>query len=150
MESISNSSYKALREKFDLHLNKQGLKMTNQRRVLLDLVLKSKGHLSLNDISHIIGKKHPNIGPATVYRTLKLFKEAGIIAERHFTNGETQYEVKLDDEHHDHMICTDCGKIIEFFDPLLEKMQEDIAARYQFILTHHRMELYGKCSKCKN
>ena len=93
--------------------------------------------------------KEPRIGYATVYRTLKLLKECGLAYERHFGDGVSRYEVAWDDEHHDHLICIDCGKIVEFEDEGIEKLQHDVAAKHGFTLVRHRLELYGMCPDCQ-
>ena len=85
---------------------------------------------------------------ATVYRTMKLLVEAGIAHERRFEDSLTCYE-RADAEHHDHLICTACNKIIEFEDPEIEERQEAVAAKYGFRISNHRLELYGLCAECQ-
>ena len=88
------------------------------------------------------------IGAATIYRTLRVFQESGIVAERHFEGGATRFEL-VGDEHHDHLICTSCGTIIEFEDDAIERHQQRVASQHGFELHMHRHELYGVCATCR-
>jgi len=133
---------------FREYLSSKGLKSTRQREIILDEFLRSGSHLSIEELYLKLRRKFPNIGYATVYRTLKLFAECGIAQERHFGDGQTRYEASTEEEHHDHLICTSCGSIIEFEDPRIEKMQEDVARAHGFKIANHRLELYGLCAKC--
>ena len=97
-----------------------------------------------------VRKVNPRVGYATVYRTIKLLKECGLADEQHFADGQTRYEsATRDDQHHDHILCDRCGKIVEFADDVLERLQEEIAVRLGFVLARHRMELYGICRECR-
>jgi Fur family transcriptional regulator, ferric uptake regulator len=133
---------------FREYLTKQGLKSTRQREIVLNEFLRCPSHLSAEELYLRLRKKHPNIGYATVYRTLKLFAECGLAEERHFGDRQTRYELSRSEEHHDHLICTVCGAIIEFRDPRIEKLQENVARKHNFKITSRRLELYGLCSKC--
>ena len=138
-----------IRQRFYSYLDKKGLKNTSQRKLMLDIVLEEKDHFNIDGIYQQVSKKMPNLGYATVYRTMKLFKEAGIVTSRNFDSNETQFEIHDEEDHHDHLICTKCGKIIEFYDPMIEKIQEDIAQKFGMELKSHKMELYGICNgKC--
>lgn len=129
-------------------MTRKGLKSTRQREAILDAFLDSKEHLSTEDLYLEIRSKHPHIGYATVYRTLKLFAECGIAEERDFGAGQTLYELSHRDDHHDHLICTGCGAIIEFKDRRIEQLQEQVAADHQFTMVSHRLEIFGLCAKC--
>lgn len=133
---------------FNDYLRKQGLKNTSQRMTILESFLNSKSHYSTEDLYLELRRKHPKIGYATVHRTLKLFAECGIAIELNFGDGQTRYEPLNADQHHDHLICTSCGKIIEFTEPRIEKLQEQVASQYHFVINSHRHELYGLCSEC--
>jgi Fur family ferric uptake transcriptional regulator len=133
---------------FREYLTRQGLKSTRQRDVILDEFLRSGSHLSTEELYLRLRKKHPGIGYATVYRTLKLFSECGIAEERHFGDGQTRYEPTIGEQHHDHLVCTVCGAIIEFENPRIEELQEKVAREHGFQIVSHRLELYGKCGKC--
>jgi Fur family ferric uptake transcriptional regulator len=125
-----------------------GLKATKQREEILNIFLNSPGHKNLSQIYAQVAKVNPKIGYATVYRTLKLLTRLGLAAQQKFADGETRYEPVSGRTHHDHLICLDCGKIIEFEDEALETLQDGIAEHYRFKIFHHRMELYGRCAGC--
>jgi Fur family ferric uptake transcriptional regulator len=135
---------------FRARISGKGLKATKQREEILGVFLNSSGHKNLAQIYAQVAKVNPKIGYTTVYRTLKLFTRLGLAAQRKFADGETQYEPIEGKNHHDHLICLACGKIIEFEDDTLETLQNGIAQRYRFKIFHHRMELYGRCSKCRS
>jgi len=134
--------------RFREYLSTQGLKSTRQRNTILDEFVKCGGHQSAEDIYLRLRKKHPTIGYATVYRTLKLFAECGIAVERHFGDKQTRYEILEKGEHHDHLICNGCGTIVEFECPRIEQLQDEVALENGFQITDHRLELYGLCEKC--
>ena len=133
---------------FKTRIYKEGLKATKQREEVLNTLLNSSGHKSLAQIYTQVAKANPKIGYTTVYRTLKLLTRLGLATQRKFADGETRYEPASEGRHHDHLICLDCGKIIEFEDPTLEALQIRIAQCHQFKISHHRMELYGRCEEC--
>ncbi len=126
----------------------EGLKATKQRAEILNIFLHLSGHRNLAQIYAQVAKMNPKIGYTTVYRTLKLLTRLGLAAQRKFADGETRYESTSEGSHHDHLICIDCGKIIEFEDKALEALQNGIAQRHHFKIFHHRMELYGRCGDC--
>ena len=136
------------RETLRLYLERQGLRRTRQRDAIRDLFLSSGDHLTAEEIHQRLAADHPNVGLATIYRTLKLFVEAGIASERAFRDGLTRYEVRQ--PHHDHMICVGCDKIVEFENDAIEQLQEDVARAHGFSLTAHRHELYGHCPDCRS
>lgn len=126
-----------------------GLKNTPQRRTIVDVFFKADDHLSTEELYDKVRAVDSSIGQATVYRTLKLLCEARLAREMHFGDGTARYEAVLDDTHHDHLICVSCGKNLEVVDEAIERLQEDLAARHGFVLTSHRMYLYGVCGDCK-
>ncbi len=128
------------------YLDSKNLKHTRQRDAILDVFLSVKGHISGDELFQAVRALHPKIGFTTVYRTLKLFCEAGLADESHFDDGVARFEIKQ--EHHDHLVCTKCGKIVEFECAMIEQAQEEIAERYKFQLLRHRYELYGLCEDC--
>ena len=136
-----------LRNKLNGYMNDKGLRSTEQRRLVTEKFFGSEGHLSIEDLLEIVRGDEPKIGYATVYRTLKLLKESGLAFERHFGDGISRYEVAWEDEHHDHMICLDCGKIIEFEDDEIEELQEKLATKLSFKIQRHKHELYGTCTR---
>ncbi|BDV42375.1 transcriptional repressor [Geotalea uraniireducens] len=140
---------KAKKKIFADFIADRGLKTTRQRDIILDAFLASDRHLSIEDLYLKLRTSHPNIGYATVYRTLKLFAESGIAREIQFGDGQTRYEHVEQGEHHDHLVCTGCGAIIEFENEAIEKLQDKVAASHDFLIQYHKLELYGLCPKCR-
>jgi len=130
------------------HLSKHNLKLTRQREHILNAFLKME-HVTAEQMYHLLAKKDPHIGLATIYRTLKLFCETGLAQERHFGT-QTQFDNVAHKGHHDHMICTSCGKIVEFQNCQIEKLQEEVATKNGFSIQTHKLELYGLCANCRN
>jgi Fur family ferric uptake transcriptional regulator len=126
----------------------KGLKSTRQRDVILDCFLSSEQHLSTEELYLKIKKQNAGIGFATVYRTLKLFAEAGIASEIQLGDGQTRYEHLHAGEHHDHLVCTKCGAIVEFANEAIEQLQKDVAQQHGFTIVTHKLELYGTCAAC--
>ncbi len=133
---------------FHDYLAAKGLKSTRQREVILDEFLRCASHPSTEELYLRLRKKHPGIGYATVHRALKLFAECGIAEERNFGDGQTRYESRSGEDHHDHLVCLGCGAIIEFEDPRIEELQAKVAEQHGFLIENHRLELYGRCGKC--
>ena len=127
----------------------KGLKSTRQREVILDEFLRLGSHISTEELYLRLRRKNPQLGYATVHRTLKLFAECGIAEQRHFGDGQARYEASDLDEHHDHLICVTCGRIVEFEDPRIERLQEEVARQHGFSIERHRLELYGCCESCR-
>lgn len=148
-ETLKNDSFAEEKEIFLKHVQKYGLRRTGQRDLILEVFLRTSEHLSSEDLYDLVKKQDPSVGQTTVYRTLKLLTEAGLAREVRFGDGRTHYEHHYNREHHDHMICTECGKVVEFFSEELEAMQDEIAAKYNFILTQHSMRLLGLCEDCQ-
>ncbi|HEY3027686.1 MAG TPA: transcriptional repressor [Pyrinomonadaceae bacterium] len=136
-------------EVFLKHIQKQGLKRTAQRELILDVFLRTEKHLSSEDLYRLVRELDPNIGQTTVYRTLKLLSEAGLAREVRFGDGRTHYEHNYKHQHHDHMICSRCGKIIEFFSAELEAIQDAMAAKHRFEVTQHLLRIIGICAECR-
>ncbi len=136
-------------EVFLKHIQKAGLKRTAQRDLILEVFLRTEEHLSSEDLYRLVQKEDPNIGQTTVYRTLKLLTEAGLAREVRFGDGRTHYEHNYKHQHHDHMICTECGKIIEFFSAELEAIQDQMAAKFKFEPTQHSLRIFGLCVECR-
>ncbi|NJC88609.1 MAG: transcriptional repressor [Desulfuromonas sp.] len=137
------------KDNFRSYLATQGLKSTRQRDIILDEFLRAGAHLSTEELYLRLRGQHPHIGYATVHRTLKLFAECGIAEPCHFGDGQTRYESSAGEEHHDHLICTDCGAIVEFENPQIEALQESVAIQHGFRIERHRLELYGRCRDCQ-
>lgn len=136
-------------ERFSSYLQRHGLKQTRQRDAIVEAFLGSSGHITSEQLYETVREKHPDVGAATVYRTLRLLCEAGLANAHQFGESVTLYEVK--GRHHDHLICNECGAIIEFRNELVESEQLKIAEQRGFRLTHHQHILFGDCinPECK-
>ncbi|RXK00733.1 transcriptional repressor [Arcobacter sp. CECT 8989] len=131
-------------------VKQKGLKYTEQREIVLNVLLHADDHLTAEEIYNLIKTTNPdsNIGIATVYRALSFLEEVNLIASINFGVDGKKYESNKK-EHHDHLICTSCGKIIEFLDDEIEKRQDRIAKKNKFKITSHSMQLYGTCPECQ-
>ena len=136
-------------EVFLKHIQKQGLKKTAQRDLILDVFLRTEGHVSGEDLYRLVREQDSTVGQTTVYRTLRLLTDAGLAREVRFGDGRAHYEHNYKHEHHDHMICSECGKIIEFYSPELEAIQDKMAAKHKFELTSHLLRMIGICADCR-
>lgn len=137
------------KEAFRTFITKKKLRQTHQREVLIEELFLNRGHLTSDEFYEIIKSKYPQIGKATVYRTLKLLEEAKLISRIEFGDGRIRYELCTDKEHHDHLICDSCKKSIEVIDPIIESLQQKLAKAHGFQLTGHRLYLYGICENCQ-
>ena len=135
-------------ETFHSRLRERGLKSTAPRDDIARVFFELGRHISAEELYAEVKKINQHVGYATIYRTLKLLKECGLLSERHFDEGQARYEV-AGEHHHDHFICENCGKIMEFENDDLEKMQQVVARRLGVTLTRHKMELYGLCAECR-
>ena len=131
------------------YISVNNLKITKQRRIVLKIFLECKNHVSVEELYNIVLKTEPKIGLATVYRTLALLTKSGLALEMDFGDGQKRYESSYKSVHHDHMVCTECGKILEFNHPLIEKYQEEVAMEKNFKITSHKLDLFGLCQDCK-
>ena len=138
------------KEIFHRHIQRAGLKRTAQRDTILDVFLRTEKHLSSEDLYHLVKEEDPNVGHTTVYRTLKLLVEAGLAREVRFGDGRTRYEHNYNHPHHDHMICTECGKTIEFYSAELEAIQDAIVAKHHFTPRQHSLRIFGICAECQH
>lgn len=130
-------------------LKQVGLKVTIPRVTILELLQNAdKNHYSAEEVFEALRQAGHDIGLATVYRVLSQFEQAGILIKHNFEGGQAIFELNTG-EHHDHIICLKCDKIIEFFDEVLETRQHDISDKHGFILEDHSMVLYGICPDCQ-
>lgn len=120
----------------------RGMRMTDQRRVVARVLGQSHDHPDVEELYRRAAAVDPHISIATVYRTVRLFEEAGVVEKHDFGDGRSRYE-ELTDDHHDHLIDTRTGKVIEFYDEEIEKLKEAIAAKLGYRLIGHKLELYG-------
>jgi Fur family ferric uptake transcriptional regulator len=130
------------------HLARAGLNHSRTRDAVVEAFLTTSGHVSVEELTAIVRNRTPAVGHSTVYRTMKLLAECGLAAPQDFGDGLTRYERTLERAHHDHLICTACGAILEFEDRGIEELQEAVAKRYGFEIARHKMELYGRCTAC--
>ena len=145
--------YKWLWDQLDAYLARHGLRQTNQRKDIIKTFLSMKEkHIDAESLYAVLKRHSSEIGLATIYRTLGLLKEIGIVEQKSFTDGRAVFELKQPNEHHDHLICIDCGKVIEFENSEIEDLQVKIAESYGFSLSSHNLELFGRCQKviCSN
>lgn len=141
--------FKKEKEVFQEHIQKAGLRRTAQRDVIMQVFLRTEEHLTSEDLYWLVQKEDPTVGHTTVYRTLKLLTEAGLAREVRFGDNRTYYEHHYEHQHHDHMICTDCGTVIEFFSAEIESLQDQMADNFGFKPTHHSLRLWGVCAECQ-
>ena len=140
---------RARMRRFEQELRERGLKSTSQRDDIAKVFFGAESHLSIEELYRAVKKVNPRVGYATVYRTLKLLKEVGLAAERHFDDGQARFEAVEGESQHDHIICERCGKIVEFASQELERLQDRIGRFLGFVVGRHRMELYGVCTECR-
>jgi Fur family ferric uptake transcriptional regulator len=131
------------------YLRKKGLRLTKQRKVIVNHLFSKEKHYSVEELYAELKQSMPHIGYATVYRTMQLLVDAGLAAERRFKDNITRYEPIQRNAHHDHMICIQCGRIIEFEDRKIEELQKNAARKHNFRPVSHKLELYGYCSACR-
>ncbi len=145
---VKTANVSEKKERLKTFLKEKGFKSTRQRDIIATEFLKTSRHITVEDLYRKISRKHKEIGFTTVYRTLKLLTKSGLAAERVFADNLTRYEPLTAEEHHDHLICLQCGAITEFENTRIEKLQERIASDIGFKTVAHKMELYGHCRNC--
>ena len=131
------------------YMAQHGLKSTRQRSLIIDTFFSVGGHLSVEELWNKVRQQDAKVSVATVYRTMKLLNECGLAHARNFGDGQTRYEAAAGRHHHDHLICTHCGTIVEFEDDRIEEMQDAVADKHGFKVTSHKLELYGLCRNCQ-
>ena len=141
--------HRGLQARFTSYLQQNKLKLTHQRQTILEEFLCQDDHVSAEELHDRIKVRHPGIGQATVFRTLRLISDAEIAQVVSIDHRTTRYERRPDGTHHDHIQCLGCGTVFEFHDESIEKLQHEIAARYGVHLVRHRMDLFGLCEKCR-
>jgi Fur family ferric uptake transcriptional regulator len=134
-------------ETFKKYLNTEGLKVTKQRLLILETFLKIEKHISAEELFDSIKESDPLIGQATVFRTLKVLVHSGIASPVEFSDKTIRYEHSHD--HHDHLVCIHCGEIVEFIDEKIEIQQSTICEKNKYLLTSHRLEIFGICAACQ-
>ena len=129
-------------------LNATGLRLTNQRALILEIIRHEHGHLDADEVYRRAREKQPRLSLSTVYRTLQLLKKLGLVEELHFDEAHHHYEVKPSSEHH-HLVCLGCGKIVEFKCPMSQIMKEDVAREKNFEVTGVETRMTGYCARCR-
>jgi len=133
-------------------LKSTGLKATLPRLKILEIFQKGEiRHMTAEDVFRVLLQDRSDIGLATVYRVLTQFEQAGILSRSHFESGKAVYELN-EGQHHDHLVCLDCGRVEEFYDAEIERRQNDVALTKGFVIADHALSLYANCSKdpCPN
>ncbi|MCC6930583.1 MAG: transcriptional repressor [Gemmatimonadaceae bacterium] len=139
----------AVVEAFTTYLRDHGLPVTAQRLAIADIMLRSERHLSADDVALELVRRESGIGLATVYRTIELLLRSGLLVERDFGEGFRRYEPARDVPHHEHLLCTVCGKVREFRDERLERMTTIVAESQGYARQRHRLVIYGVCDDCQ-
>ena len=138
-----------LLNRFKEALKKEGLKYTPQRKAVLEEIIKDKGHRESEEIYLALKKRGQHVSRATVYRTMDILVNNGFARKMNLGDGRARYESKVNSPHHDHLVCMDCGLIVEFMDQGIEDLQDKIAIQYEFQLKRHIHQLFGLCKKCQ-
>ncbi len=139
-------------ENFEKKLRDNGYKLTQQRRVILEILYNRKAeHLTAEDIHNILKEEHPEIGLATIYRSLQLLTDLSLVDTLHLDDGIVRYEIHTDDEghRHHHLICQECGRIQEASDDMLDEIEKGLEEDYGFVVKNHVVKFFGLCSDCK-
>lgn len=136
-------------EAFAGYLRDHGLPVTGQRLAIAEVLLQSERHLSADDVATELSRRQSGIGLATVYRTIELLVKSGLLVERDFGEGFRRYEPARDIPHHEHLLCTVCGKVHECRDERLERMTTLVAEANGFARQRHRLVIYGVCDECQ-
>ncbi|GLC28593.1 Fur family transcriptional regulator [Clostridium omnivorum] len=140
-------------EKLKNDLKQKGYKLTPQRRAIVDIIIKNEGnHLTTEEIYDLVKVECPEIGLATVYRTVQLLEEMRVICKLDLSDGCNRYELVRQDENHQHhhLICNSCGRVIEVQGDLLETLEHDIETKYDFEIKNHSVKFFGICNECKS
>jgi len=146
----NNMTYDEVLQNFKKLLKSNRLKYTKQRELIVEIIYNNRGHFTPEDIYNLIKEHYPEVklGIATVYRTLTLLEDANIVSSISFGTQGKKYEFGLG-EHHDHLVCLECGGIEEFIDEIIERQQELIAKKHNFQMTNHIMKIIGVCNSCQ-
>ena len=131
------------------YLHNKQLKVTPHRQLILETFLDHEGHRSVEDIYRVVREKDPRVGYTTVYRTMKILADCGLAREIDLADGITRYEHLYNHQHHDHMICMECGKSIEFYSADIEAAQDAASEELGFKVLDHKLQIYGLCKDCQ-
>ena len=131
------------------HLQSRKLKVTPHRELILETFLGNEGHRSVEDIYRAVREQDPRVGYTTVYRTMKILLECGLAREIDLADGITRYEHLFNHQHHDHMVCMECGESIEFYNEDIEALQDAASEQLGFKVLDHKLQIYGLCKDCR-
>jgi Fur family ferric uptake transcriptional regulator len=145
-KSKSNS---AALDRFYRCRTKQGLKFSSKRIAIIEYFINADRHFTVEQLYNEIKKIHPKIGYSTVYRTLKLLTKCGMANVHHFGETDAKFEVVHKKQHHDHLVCQTCGRIIEFTHTGIEEFQKEVARKHNFLVHNHELQIYGVCDRCQ-
>ncbi|MGV3244317.1 peroxide-responsive transcriptional repressor PerR [Staphylococcus sp. 11261D007BR] len=141
-------SHEHLLEESIATLRQAGVRITPQRQAILNFLIQSDAHPTADEIYQSLSPDFPNISVATIYNNLKVFKKTGIVKELSYGDASSRFD--FDTQNHYHVICENCGKIVDFHYPLLHEVEQLAQHVTNFNISHHRMEIYGICEECRN
>ena len=130
------------------YMTSRGFKLTRPRRRVVEKLLEVKGHVSADELFDLLRKDKEDVSRATVYRTLSIVSQSGLVDGHDFDGGRRVYEPMVGRAHHDHLFCISCGKVIEFEEDAIERLQEAVVARYRFTPVYHSHKIFGYCENC--
>ncbi len=131
-------------------LKTKQLNLTKERIVILNKIYSIKNHFNVEELFHKLRIDGEAVSLASVYRTLNLLVESNLVEKVDFGEGRAYYEPALDRIHHDHLICTGCGKVVQFEDPIIESQQEKLCRKHDFELDYHTLNIFGNCPNCRD
>ncbi|MEW6364412.1 MAG: transcriptional repressor [Acidobacteriota bacterium] len=141
--------FRAEHQALNEFLDKRSMKRSRKRQLVLECFLRSESHLSAEDLYRLVHREHPEIGRSTVYRALKLFCESGVARQVDLRDGRERYEHHFQHPHHDHMVCTTCGRTFEFVCQEIEALQGRVAESIKFAAASHTLQIFGECAACR-
>lgn len=136
-------------KKVAIKLRRHGYKLTPQRRAVLDVLTRSRGHLTPAAVYEMVHREHPSIGLVTIYRTLKILAKIGLICEMHTEGNGRSYILRRAAEHHHHLVCSNCGAVIDFSDCDLGDLGQTLSLETGFEIESHLLEFFGRCRNCQ-
>jgi len=129
-------------------LHEQGYRVTGARRAILQELVSSSGHVSADELAALVNRRAPRVGRMTVYRTLELLQQLGLVRPIYLGSGAAHY-VLLEDGHHHHLVCARCDAVVEFDDCLMQELEQRLGERYNFRVQGHLLEVVGLCESCR-
>ena len=135
-------------QKFEEYLKSKELKYTSERNIILKAIFSFHKHFDVEELFEKLRKQGNNVSRATIYRTIPLLIQSGLITETLHCQDKTSYENIFNKKHHDHLVCINCGKIIEFYNKKIEKLQEEVCKQHNFVSIEHRLGIKGYCEDC--